>query len=52
MDFVIAGTKLLAQLYGIDDHISMEEIHEVLKTTTVPTFVPKKGPFPIPLRHS
>lgn len=43
MDFVIAGTKLLAQLYGIEDQISLDEMREVLRNTVIPEFVPKKG---------
>jgi hypothetical protein len=50
MDFIVAATKLLAHLFGIDDHVSMEEIHDVLKTAPVPKFEPKKGAITPPPR--
>jgi len=43
MEFIIAGTKLLAGLFGIDGSISMEDLRRILPTIEVPQFVPKKG---------
>jgi len=42
MEFIIAGTKLLAGLFGIDGSISMEDLRRILPTIEVPQFVPKK----------
>ncbi len=43
MDFIVAGTKLFAALFGLEDSLSSEELHEILKTVEVPRFQPKKG---------